>query len=103
MKKLILCVAFICLCGCAELSNFTAKDSNTADNSSSRAKMQSCMLSDAQARLQAGTLFNDSVYNTAKDLATTCAKKLALESMGISQQSQSDAQNIINNLRGLAN
>ena len=47
-------------------------------------------------------IFNDTIYNTAKDLASTCAKKLALESMGINQQSQSDAVNIINNLKNMS-
>ena len=99
MKKICLLIALTMITGCAELSNFLP--SSGGDNSSARAKMQSCMLSDAQSRLQAGTLFNDTVYNTAKDLASGCAKKLAMESMGISQQTQSDAVNIINSLKNM--
>jgi hypothetical protein len=99
MKKIFLLMAVTMIVGCAEVSNYLPSG---GDNSSARAKMQSCMLSDAQSRLQAGTLFNDTIYNTAKDLASTCAKKLALESMGISQQSQSDAVNIINNLKNMS-
>lgn len=100
MKKICLLIALTMVAGCSELSNFLPSSGST--DSSARAKMQSCMLSDAQSRLQAGTLFNDTVYNTAKDLASGCAKKLAMESMGISQQTQSDAVNIINSLKNMS-
>jgi hypothetical protein len=100
MKKICLLIALTMVTGCSELSNFLPSSGST--DSSARAKMQSCMLSDAQSRLQAGTLFNDTVYNTAKDLASGCAKKLAMESMGISQQTQSDAVNIINSLKNMS-
>lgn len=99
MKKICLLIALTMVAGCAEVSNYLPSG---GDNSSARAKMQSCMFSDAQSRLQAGTLFNDTVYNTAKDLASGCAKKLAMESMGISQQTQSDAVNIINSLKNMS-
>lgn len=99
MKKICLLIAVTIIAGCSEFSNMMSSGST---DSSARAKMQSCMLSDAQSRLQAGTLFNDTVYNTAKDLASGCAKKLAMESMGISQQTQSDAVNIINSLKNMS-
>ena len=98
MKKISLAVVLMLLAGCADLQNMI---SSGGDSTSAQSRMHSCMLGEAQTRLQAGTLFNDSIYNTAKDLASTCAKKLALESMGISQQAQNDAANIINSLRNL--
>ena len=99
MKKIFLLIAVTMVAGCSEFSNMLSSGST---DSSARTKMQSCMLRDAQSRLQAGTLFNDTVYNTAKDLASGCAKKLAMESMGISQQTQSDAVNIINSLKNMS-
>ncbi len=99
MKKICLFVTLVCLAGCADIQNMMS--SGSSDTSSAQSRMHSCMFSEAQSRLSAGTLFNDSVYNTAKDLASSCMKKLALESMGISQQAQSDATNIINSLRNL--
>lgn len=104
MKNILWLMAIMIIAGCANLSSMLASgDSSTGNaNASVRSRMQSCMLSEAQNRLQAGTLFNDTITATAQDLASTCAKKLALESMGISQQSQSDAANIINSLKNLA-
>lgn len=105
MKNILWLMAILIIAGCANLSSMLASgDSSTSSaDTTVRSRMYSCMLNDAQSRLQAGTLFNNSITATAKDLASTCAKKLALESMGISQQSQSDATNIINSLKNLAN
>lgn len=102
MKKLFLIAAIATIAGCADM-NLSSLMGDSSSDSSVRGRMQTCMLSEAQSRLQAGTLFNGTISATAQDLASTCAKKLALESMGISQQSQSDAVNIINNLRNLSN
>jgi hypothetical protein len=101
MKKIYLLAAVVLLFGCADIKNMLPSGGNSSDTGSAQSRMHTCMLSEAQARFSAGTLFNDSVYNTAKDLASGCMKKLALESMGISEQAQSDATNIINSLRNL--
>lgn len=101
MKKMLILTALLVMVGCADLASNLPFGSNS--NSSVRGRMQTCMLNEAQNRLQAGTLFNNTITATAQDLASTCTKRLALESMGISQQSQSDAVNIINNLRNLSN
>lgn len=100
MKKTFLLLSFVLLAGCADILGSTG--SSVADSSSTRSRMHSCMLTEAQSRLQAGTLFANPITTTAKDLASTCMKKLALESMGISEQSQSDAANIITQLKNLA-
>lgn len=103
MKNILWVIAIMIIAGCANLgSMLSSSGSSSTTDSSARGKMQACMLTEAQSRFQAGTLFNDTITNTAQDLVSTCAKKLALESMGISQQSQSDATNIINNLKNLS-
>lgn len=40
-----------------------------------------------------------SKYSTADELVSVCMRKLALQSMGISEESQSTAQSIIQNLK----
>ncbi|MCQ2734459.1 MAG: hypothetical protein MJ212_00720 [Alphaproteobacteria bacterium] len=97
MKKLLMILAILNVCGCSGLDSFMQSSNNT--NVGARSKMQSCMLSEAQTRLQAGSLFTNTVSATAKDIAGTCAKKLALSSMGISDEMQYSAENIITSLR----
>ena len=102
MKNILWLTAILVIAGCANLSSMLSSNGSSAGTDTTvRARMQSCMLSEAQTRFQAGTLFNDTIMNTAKDLASTCAKNLALQSMGINQQAQSDAVNIINSLKNL--
>lgn len=101
MKKIAFLTLAVMFAGCSQLSQFTSA-SNGADNGSVRAKMQSCMLSEAQSRFQAGTLFNSSISATADDLVATCTKKLALQSLGISNESKTAAENIITNLKNLS-
>jgi hypothetical protein len=96
MKKLLLGLVLIStVCACEHISQFAA---GGADDSA-RAKMRTCLINDATARYQAGTLFNQGITATAKELAGGCIKKLALESAGISQESQSMATSIIQNLQ----
>ncbi len=95
MKKIILIGALALLSACADLSQYTTVDSNA----SVKTKMKACMISEANSRFQAGTLFTNSLSVTADDIVDTCLNKLALQSAGISAESQSTAQNIINNLK----
>ncbi len=97
MKKLFVLSALILATACSDLSQYTTVDANAT----ARQKMQACMLSDANTRLNNGTLFTNSVSVTAKDIVNVCLKKLALESAGISAESQATATNIINNLKNL--
>jgi len=101
MKKIAFLTLAVMFAGCSQLSQFTSAG-NSADNGSVRAKMQSCMLNEAQSRFQAGTLFNSSISATADDLVATCTKKLALQSLGISNESKTAAENIITNLKNLS-
>ena len=70
-------------------------------NASAKTKMRACLISEANSRFQAGTLFTQSLSATSDELVSVCLKKLALESAGISQESQSTAQTIIQNLKNL--
>lgn len=101
MKKTFLIVSLAVLAACSDLSQYTTVDSNA----SAKTRMKACMISEANSRFQAGTLFTSGVSAVADDIVNTCIKKLALQSAGISEESQSTAQNIINNLKnfGTAN
>ena len=95
MKKLTVLALVVALAACSELSSFTG----TTAGDSTQAKMRSCMVNEATSRYQAGTLFTNSIKETASNLVSTCMKKLALQSVGISEESQSTAESIISNLK----
>lgn len=99
MKKIFLPAMLAVLFGCADLSKYTTVDSNA----SAKTKMRACMVSETNNKFQAGTLFSSSVSATADEIVNTCIKKLALQSAGISEESQSTAQTIITNLKNMAN
>jgi len=99
----ITCIAMaFLLAGCSQLSQFTGGSNTRTADSGVRAKMQSCLMSEAQSRFQAGTLFTNSISATADDLVSTCTQKLALQSLGISSESKTAAENIITNLKNLS-
>ena len=97
MKKALL-LSLMLLSGCAELSQYATADSNA----SAKTKMRACLVSEANSRLQAGTLFTNSISVTSEELVNVCLQKLALESAGISQESQSTASSIIQSLKNLS-
>ena len=99
MKKIFLPAMLAVLFGCADLSKYTTVDSNA----SAKTKMRACMVSEANNKFQAGTLFSSSVSVTADEIVNTCIKKLALQSAGISEESQSTAQTFITNLKKMPN
>lgn len=96
MKKALV-LSLMLLSGCAELSQYATADSNAGV----KTRMRACLISEANSRLQAGTLFTQSVSATSDELVNVCLQKLALESAGISQESQSTAATIIQNLKNL--
>lgn len=98
MKKTILTAVLILLSGCADLSQYTTVDADA----SAKTKMRACMLSEANAKFQAGTLFVKGLRETSDELVNTCIKKLALQAAGISAESQSAAETIISNLKNLS-
>lgn len=93
MKK-ILFASLVLLAGCAQT---TTVDSNA----SAQTRMRACMTTEATNRLQAGTLFVNSLSVTSEDIVNTCLRKLALQAAGISEESQSAAENIINSFKSL--
>ena len=96
MKKLLLGISLMAsLCACENLSGLAAGGS---DNSM-KARLHSCLVNEATSRFQAGTLFTQGIVATSKDLSGTCIKKLALQSAGISEETQSMATSIIQNFQ----
>lgn len=97
MKKIFL-AAFLLLGACENISQYTTASADATP----RQKMQACMLNEANNRLYNGTLFVNTVSVTSQDIANTCIRKLALQAAGISEESQTAATNIINNLKTLS-
>ena len=96
MKKVLFCLATLfVLAGCDTISQY----STAGANDSVKAKMRACLVSEATAKFQAGTLFVQGISATSDELVSICMKKLALQSVGISQESQSTAATIIQNLQ----
>ena len=105
MKKLAILSLICVLSACGETSannGFLSALTATDANSSVRQKMQSCMVSEAQSKFQAGTLFTKGLSETADELVSTCAKKLALQAAGISDDTRTAAENIITGMKNLA-
>lgn len=104
MKKYAILGALCVLAACANASDggFLSGLTTTSADSSVRQKMQACMLTEAQNKFQAGTLFTQGISATADELVATCAKKLALQSVGITEENKTAAENIINSLKGMA-
>lgn len=78
-----------------DLSKYTTVDSNA----SVKTRLRACLISEANTKFQNGTLFAKSVSATADELTNTCVQKLALQSAGITSESQSMASTIIQNLQ----
>ena len=102
MRRITLSIAILLVAGCSQLSQFTSTSSATGTDASWRSKMQSCLMSEAQSKFQAGTLFTNSISTTADELVSTCTQKLALQSLGISSEAKTTAENIITNLKNIS-
>jgi uncharacterized protein YceK len=96
MRKSLFCLAVLfMLSGCDTVSQYATADANA----SVKTRMRACLVNEATTRFQAGTLFMQGLSATADELVTVCMQKLALQSVGISQESQSTAATIIQNLQ----
>ena len=100
MKKIMLLASVALMCSCSEVTQWQSGTASTSDSTS--VKMRACLMSEANSRYQAGTLFTNSIKATATDMVKTCTKNLALQAAGISAESQSTAESIISNLKNLA-
>lgn len=96
MKKIAIITSLLILSACSEMTSVATS------NASSQTKIKACLTTEATSRYQAGTLFTSSVKETATEITKTCLQKLALESTGISQETQSTAETIVSNLQSLA-
>lgn len=94
MKKYCLILGLALLCGCSQLDKYMTVDSNA----SAQDKFRACALTEAQAKLQNGTLFAKTMTETKDEIVNTCLKKMALEAAGIDSEAQNIASNIINSL-----
>ena len=95
----VLAVAGV-LSACSSDSGFDWTSLTTADaNASVKTRLRACLLSEANTKFQNGTLFVKGLTATADELTNTCIKKLALQSAGITSESQSMASTIIQNLQ----
>lgn len=83
------------LSGCDTVSQYATADANAPI----KTRMRACLVSEATAKFQAGTLFAQGISAMSDELVTICMQKLALQSAGISQESQSTAATIIQNLK----
>ena len=78
-----------------DLSKYTNADATAPV----KTRLRACLVSEANVKFQNGTLFAKSLSATADELTNTCVQKLALQSAGISSESQSMASTIIQNLQ----
>lgn len=97
VKIIVGVLSLVLFSGCADISKYT----NVDESASAKTKMRACMVSEANSKFQAGSLFSNSISATANEIVNTCVKKLALQSAGISSESQSTAETIISNLRNM--
>ena len=98
MKNYITILGLVAiLSGCAEFNKYITVSSTATQ----KEKFRACALSEAQSKLQNGTLFTKTMTATKDEIVNTCIKKLALEAAGIDSEAQSIASNIINNLQAL--
>lgn len=100
MKKYITLLGIIAvLSSCTEFNKYITVGSNATPQE----KFRACALSEAQNKLQNGTLFTKTMTATKDEIVNTCIKKLALEAAGIDSEAQSITSNIINSLQSLSN
>ena len=97
MKKIfgILAVAAaLSACESMDLSQLTTVNAND----SAKVKLQKCIVSEATAKAQAGTLLASGLKATADEISTTCIKKLALQAAGLDSVANSTATSVLSNL-----
>ncbi|MBR1776969.1 MAG: hypothetical protein IJ752_00075 [Alphaproteobacteria bacterium] len=98
MKKLISILAVasvLTACSSTDLSQYTT----ASKDDPIKVRLRACMLNEANAKFQAGTLMAAGISDTADEITNTCIKKLALQSAGLdTEANQSMASSILNGL-----
>ena len=98
MKKLVvLLVACALVSACENMSQYTTADKDASDMT----KVRACLLKEANAKFEAGTLFEGELKATAETITNTCLTKLALEKAGITEETQTAASQIISSFKSL--
>ena len=99
MKKILSLIAMTtALTACEGVDMTPYMTASTSDPV--RVRMRACMLSEAQSKMQAGTLLAGGFKAEVDNLSKTCVKKLALQSAGIDEEAASTATSVLNNLLG---
>ena len=97
MKKIIgilAATAALAACEGMDLSQLTTASASDPV----KTRLRACILNEATAKAQAGTLLASGLSATADEISTTCIKKLALQSAGLDGEATSTATSILNNL-----
>ena len=97
MKKImgILAVAAtLSACEGFNLSQYTTASANDPI----KTRLRACILSEATARVQSGTLLTNGISAAADEISTACLKKLALQSAGLDSEAASTATSVLSNL-----
>ena len=91
MKKIIGVLAVVSvLTGCGTLSSATKEDPV-------QVRLRACMVQEATAKLNAGTLTTKNIKKTSKTISTACVKKLALQSAGLdTKETETLATTVLN-------
>lgn len=97
MKKILSVIAMTVALSACEGVDMTPYTTANA-NDSVRVRMRACMLSEAQSKMQAGTLLSAGFKAEVDNLSRTCIRKLALQSAGIDEEAASTATSVLNNL-----
>lgn len=96
MKKKIcgLLLTGLALTACGDLSGYMRADRNAPF----KTRLRACMLSEANDKLQNGTLLDKTLKETADEIADDCLRKLALQSAGLDDEAVSTAESILDRL-----
>lgn len=86
MKKMLLAVSFVCFLTSACATNSTGNV---------MAKMKTCLTDEGWKAVLDGSLYNDGMSATSKQISETCLDKLSLQDIGIESQTSQMATTIL--------
>lgn len=97
--KAIAVASVVLLSACAALEGSSG---TTTSSSSDSARLKACSMEEGLKRVQDGSAFTQGLTASAKDIASSCVKKLALEDAGVNVQATEDATNALKTLMNSA-
>lgn len=97
MKKHILLTVSLCL-----LTSACATTGSDVANVGSMTKLQPCLTEKAMQSLTDGSLYTNGVTATAKTIASSCLKSMAMERLGLDEQTTQLATTILSGLKATA-